>query len=178
MFLRRTTVDEISAVFDIIEQAKARIAGLGIDQWQTGYPDRAVIEGDVACGKSYVVVDDDGAVLGTAMFDAQGDPAYDELIEGAWLTDSDSSDPDYLVVHRVAVGDASAGRGVARHILSEAERVAVEQRLSSVRIDTHLGNAPMRAVLEKCGFTPCGVFLLANRNEPTRERVAYEKVIA
>lgn len=178
MQLRQTTVDDIDAAFEIIEQAKARIADLGIDQWQAGYPDRAVIERDVACGKSFVVVDDDGAILGTAMFDEEGEPAYDELVEGAWKTTSSSSEPGYLVVHRVAVGSASAGRGVARYILSEAERKALERGFASVRIDTHLGNAPMRGALEKCGYVQCGIFLLANRNESTRERVAYEKIVA
>ena len=178
MQLRQTTVEDIDAAFEIIEQARARIADLGIDQWQLGYPDRAVIERDVACAKSFVVVDDDGAILGTAMLYEEGDPAYDTLIEGAWKTASTSDDPGYLVVHRVAVGSASAGRGVARYLLSEAERIAVERGFQSVRIDTHLGNVPMRGLLEKCGYSQCGVFLLANREEPTRERVAYEKIVA
>ena len=178
MQLRQTKVEDIDAAFEIIEQARARIADLGIDQWQLGYPDRAVIERDVAYAKSFVVVDDDGAILGTAMLDEEGDPAYDTLIEGAWKTASTSDDPGYLVVHRVAVGSASAGRGVARYLLSEAERIAAECGFQSVRIDTHLGNVPMRGLLEKCGYSQCGVFLLANREEPTRERVAYEKIVA
>ena len=36
MQLRQTTVEDIDAAFEIIEQARARIADLGIDQWQLG----------------------------------------------------------------------------------------------------------------------------------------------
>ena len=178
MQLRQTTVEDIDAAFEIIEQARARIADLGIDQWQLGYPDRAVIERDVACAKSFVVVDDDGAILGTAMLDEEGDPAYDTLIEGAWKTASTSDDPGYLVVHRVAVGSASAGRGVARYLLSEAERIAAECGFQSVRIDTHRANVRMRGLACKRGYTECGVITLPYEHEADPTRIAYEKVLS
>lgn len=67
----------------------------------------------------------------------------------------------------------------AFEIIEQARaRIAAECGFQSVRIDTHLGNVPMRGLLEKCGYSQCGVFLLANREEPTRERVAYEKIVA
>ena len=43
----------------------------------------------------------------------------------------------------------------------------------SVRIDTHRGNAPMRAMLERNGYLMCGSVYLENGEH----RVAYEKIV-
>ena len=175
MELRKTTACDVDAVMAIIEQARARIAQLGIDQWQGGYPNLQAIEGDVAAGKGYVAVDDLGGVCATAMVDHEGEPTYDELINCSWLTDSTSADPGYLVVHRVAVGDAGARRGLARFMLESVEEMARDRGYESVRIDTHEGNVPMRSLLSKCGYEECGVIMLSDPAEPTRERIAFEK---
>lgn len=234
--LRQMRVEDIDAVCGIIEQARVRLAGLGIDQWQGSYPDRAAIEGDVAAGRGYVVVGErertasgevargvnDGgsarggcgksaaaggesldratraacdaplgsvsdvsdassyvaqAVLASAMFDSSGEPTYDVIYEGAWLTECTSAEPAYLTVHRVAVTDGATGKGVASYLLGRAEDYARKLGCASVRIDTHAGNVPMQKLLAKCGYVHCGTILLADPAEPTRERLAFEKLV-
>ena len=52
-------------------------------------------------------------------------------------------------------------------------QMAKAQGRESVRIDTHQGNAPMRAMLERSGYVHCGSVYL----ETGEHRVAYEKCL-
>lgn len=174
MIMRPTMPSEIDAVMRILSDGRASLAALGIDQWQGGYPFRSTVEEDVAAGKSYVVEDEDGALLATAMVDFDGEVTYDE-IDGAWLTESTSANPGYACVHRLAVSASGKGRGAAKLVLNEACSMTRYEGLSSVRVDTHPGNVPMRSLLERCGFKLCGVIRIAHAGEDTPERVAYEK---
>ena len=83
----------------ILADGRASLAALGIDQWQGGYPHRAVIEDDTARGDSYVVEADD-RIVATAMIGFSGERDYDRIEEGSWLTSCTSERPCYGVVHR------------------------------------------------------------------------------
>lgn len=159
----------------IIEDGRRALGALGIDQWQGCYPHRGAIESDVASGASYVV-EESRRVLATVMIGFSGERDYD-LIEGAWLTDSRSDDPDYAVVHRLAVDAESLGRGVASFLLASAEDLSRDGGAASVRIDTHPGNRPMRRLLEKSGFAQCGTIYIAHAEKGVPERIAYEKLV-
>lgn len=121
--------------------------------------------------------DAEGVIIATAMIGTSGEPTYDVIYDGAWLTDSSSVYPRYVTVHRVAVADGATGRGVARFLLGEAVRIAQVCGAQSVRIDTHEGNTPMRGLLRSCGFAECGVIMLDDPLEPTPERLAFEKLV-
>lgn len=43
--LRVAALSEVELAMDIINQAKAHLRAQGIDQWQTGYPDRDCLTG-------------------------------------------------------------------------------------------------------------------------------------
>lgn len=175
MKYRQACEQDISRIMEILTDGKMSIGMLNIDQWQGDYPKREIVEADVAQGASYVV-EDDGKLIATAMTSYDGESIYDD-IQGAWLTSSTSKAPRYVVVHRVAVSRDSLGKGVARFLLAEAEAAARDKGCESVRIDTHEGNAPMRTLLTKSGYTECGIVLIEHAEEATPERIAYEKIL-
>lgn len=177
MQFRRTREDDIDSVMSIIAECRSSIAALGIDQWQGGYPHRGVIEGDVLGGDSYLVEDEGGRVIATAMVGFAGERDYDRIEGGSWLTSCTSDDPCYGVVHRVAVSSARRGCGAASYLLKRAEGLARERGRSSVRVDTHPGNVPMRRLLEKCGYAECGTIYIAHAEEASPDRIAYEKLV-
>ena len=160
---------------EIYADGRRALAALGIDQWQNGQPSRDVVEADVARGETFVVVDADG-IGGVAMIGAGGEPTYDS-IDGAWLTKSTSSNPSYLVVHRIATAADHAHRGMAKGLFSFAEQRARELGKVSVRIDTHQGNVRMRTLMKRLGYAERGIILLEPGAEGTRERVAFEKLV-
>jgi len=102
--LRVAALSEVELAMDIINQAKAHLRAQGIDQWQTGYPDRDCLERDVRTGKGYFL-EEDGIPLGYLCVDFDGEPAYDHL-NGTWAREE-----PYVVVHRLALSDAARGRG-------------------------------------------------------------------
>ena len=175
MLIRKTTVYDIDAVMAVIEEARRTIAALGIDQWQNGTPNRAMIEEDVALGQSRCVVDDQGMVVGTFALISNGEPTYDRIFEGAWtLADADDAgNCGYLAIHRVAIAVAKRGSGISTAILDCAAQTARELGRHSLRIDTHRGNVVMRRMLEKHGFAHKGTIYLQN-GDP---RVAYERIL-
>ena len=61
----------------------------------------------------------------------------------------------YGVVHRLC--SPGRAKGAATACLQFCM-----QRCESLRIDTHQNNLPMRSLLHKLGFAPCGVIRLAN----------------
>ena len=144
---------DLDAVMDVVAQARRAIARLGIDQWQDGYPGREVIEADIARGIGYVF-ENEGAIAGYLALAPSPEPVY-ERIDGAWLANG-----EYLTVHRSCASEELArSRGVA-----------------SVRADTHRGNAVMRHLLEKRGFTYCGTVAYdVTAGDPLR--AAYEKSV-
>lgn len=157
--------EDIPAIKDIINQAKVRLANLGIDQWQSGYPNEESLLNDISNKNGYVVIDKNVVVAYAAIiFD--GEPTYTH-IDGQWLTDQ-----SYVVVHRIAVADDMLRRGVGAYVMQTAERKALRRGVHSFRIDTHFGNRVMRNLIRKHGFTLCGIVQVRDG-----QRMAYEKVL-
>jgi GNAT superfamily N-acetyltransferase len=178
--IRRTAQNDIGALMAIFDEARRTIAALGIDQWQDGYPNTSVIESDVEKEYSHcaeLISDSTSAVCATFALVGDGDPCYDKIFDGAWLTNAGTSslgrDIGYLAIHRVAISVSCRGCGIASQIMAFASDYAKKLGKNSLRIDTHEGNVVMRRMLEKQGFTHCGTIYLANGDK----RVAYEKVL-
>ncbi len=170
MEFRRTEAADVPALLALFAEARETIAALGIDQWQDGYPDRDTVLGDVKNGVSWIAVSE-GRIAGTLACIGSGEPTYDVIEDGEWLTGNGNR--AYLAVHRVAVAVRCRGTGVSGAMMDFAAQRAREAGFGSVRIDTHEGNAVMRRMLEKNGFLPCGIIHLQNGDR----RVAYEKRI-
>ena len=149
MIFRKATVEDISAVAEIMAAASRRLGAAGVDQWQRGYPNRTSVERDV---------EDGGAVIFT------GEPAYDDLTGGEWLTSG-----DYACVHRVCVNEIFVGMGFSKQFMMAVEAMAAE-RVASIRIDTHPDNKIMQGLIRTMDYTYCGDVVIESR------RLAYEKI--
>ena len=86
------------------------------------------------------------------------EPTY-SYIDGAWLTDE-----PYGVIHRMA--SYPDVHGIFAAIIDFAAA-----RHAHLRIDTHRDNRIMRHLIEKHGFTYCGIIWLTDGTE----RLAYER---
>lgn len=179
MKIRKTKIRDFDAIMPIFDEARGTIAALGIDQWQNGYPSREVIERDIELSQSHVVTDGgvctasgrlDGEIVATFALIFDGEPTYDKIYDGEWLTGGSDS---YIAIHRVAISVARRGSGIAGAIIAYAADAARSLGRKSLRIDTHRGNIVMRKMLEKQGFSHCGTIYLENGDE----RVAYELVL-
>ena len=56
--LRHTTSRDTDRIMEIVEGARAFLKSQGLDQWQKGYPDRAIFASDAQTGLGYVLEED------------------------------------------------------------------------------------------------------------------------
>lgn len=165
----QATIDELPAVIEIINHAKEYLALLGIDQWQNGYPNEAVMVNDIAHKECYIVQREDHYIMATAMFTTRMEPTY-AVIEGKWLT---APTAVYGVIHRMAVHDDYRGAGMAQFIFDQCEGYLKENNIASMRIDTHHDNKGMQQLLDKRGYSRCGTIVLDDGSL----RLAFEKLV-
>ena len=167
MKFRKTIIEDIKNVMQIIDDAKEYFRKNGIDQWQNGYPNSDVIYGDIKNNSSYVL-ESENRILATAMVSFEEDKSYKNIYHGKWLNSG-----DYAVIHRIAVNEKYKGNGIASDIIKEVENLCKENKVNSIKIDTHKDNISMQKLLEKNDFKYCGIIYL----EDGSQRIAFEKII-
>lgn len=165
---RRAEKQDFDAINNLLGDARVRMAALGIDQWQDGYPEPELIAADIESGIG-IVAESEGALAGYMVLLSEVEPIY-EHIDGAWINNG-----GYATVHRMAVDGSFCGSGLSSAMLAYAGDFARENGLQSVRADTHRGNVRMRRLLEKNAYLYCGEVLYDVPGDPVR--VAYEKEV-
>ncbi len=159
MEIRHAQPEDLPVIQRLYEDARAYMRCSGNPtQWSGGYPQKALIEKDIAEGNCYVCTEA-GKTLGVFCYFEQPDPTYRRILQGAWQNDA-----PYGVIHRIAVG--VHGRGVADFCYDWCFA-----RCGNLKIDTHEENLPMQKSLRKNGFVRCGIIYLEN-GDP---RVAFQK---
>ena len=175
--VRPASVADIPAIAAAFEDGRRALAQMSVPQWQGEYPNELDAADDIKRGISYVACDGDGTVLGVLAYTLDGEPTYD-AVDGAWLTDSASSNPTYATIHRCAVSASAARQGVMSALMCAVEDMARAAGAKSIRIDTHPNNVRMHGLAIKLGFTQCGTITLPYKDEVDPTRFVYEKVIA
>ena len=164
----RAELHDMADIMLIADEASAYLTAKGIRQRRGGYFDPGVIRKDIVAGNCWLFTyEGDGA--GCMTLRLGGEPAYDGL-PLSWLTEREA----YGTVYRVAVRDIFHGRGLAGEMMQLAEDLTCGRGLASIRLDTHVDNVGMRSLLERRGYTFCGVFQRPDA-AGDGQRAAYEK---
>ncbi len=161
--LRHATSRDLPDALAIIDQAKSFLRAQGIDQWQDGYPDEAILRADIEAQRGYFLMAD-GEIAGYLCIDFGGEPAYDH-IDGAWL-----SDAPYGVVHRLALLPAFRGRALSDAAFDLAAALCRARGVRSLRADTDGCNLRMQRALARSGFVRCGTIFFQGG-----DKLAFEK---
>lgn len=170
MILRPSTLLDIPRILEIIDDAKALLKSLGINQWQNGYPNQKQIENDIQNKESFVVVNEVDEIMATTMFTTRKEPTYKKVIDGNWIVDE--SKP-YGVIHRLAMSKDFRGQGIAKFVFDELHDKLKNQGIKSLKIDTHEENMGMQSLIKKMGYQYCGIIYTSYGDK----RLAFEKVI-
>lgn len=171
MNFRAAMKEDLPRIWEITNMAKAQLKGLGLDQWQTGYPSLENWQEDIAGGMAYVA-EEDAIILGAFAYQVTPDVSYGLIENGAWLTEG-----PYASMHRVIVADGCKGKGLAGKMFAYGFSMARRAGFGSVRIDTHPGNLPMQHALKKAGFLACGDIYLATGPEKGERRIGFERLL-
>ena len=144
MEIRKTTLQDVDTVLDVFAAAKRYMRANGnASQWGDEYPDRSIVTYDIACGSSYVMLEN-GEIVGTFALFLGEDESYRVIEDGAWHLDQ-----PYGTIHRLA------SNGKARSV-SKACFDFCTGLSDYVRVDTHADNRAMQAAIEGYGFRKCG----------------------
>ena len=162
MNIRLASTNDIAAIMRVMDAARAIMRASGnMHQWEDGYPSELVVMTDIERQGGYVIEEDDKVVAYFA-FLPQPEPTYSTIYEGEWL---DNSQP-YHVIHRIA--SYPFVHGIFSRIMDFCF-----SHSTNIRIDTHRDNHIMQHVIQKHGFTYCGIIYLLSGDE----RLAYQKML-
>lgn len=159
MIIRKTRPDELDLLTKMYEHARLFMAGHGNPaQWGQTYPKRTLIAADIASGCSYVC-EEHGQIIATFYYKTGPDDTYRRIYCGDWLNER-----PYGVVHRIT------SNGTVKGAASFCLEWAFEQ-CGNLKIDTHKDNRIMQHLLDKNGFSYCGIIY----TDDGSERMAYQK---
>ena len=158
MKIRKATLDDIDSLNKLYEHARQEmIKNNNPLQWGNTEPSTDKLISRIKDGNHYIV-EKDGVFCGAFSAIPGRDPTYTHIV-GKWLNDN-----PYITIHTIASNNKEKG------VLKAAIDFGFTLE-NTVRIDTHENNTIMKHLLEKYGFTYCGVIYLEN-SEP---RHAYMK---
>ena len=144
MNVRRATPADLGEIMRVYDAAKKYMRQNGnYSQWVRGYPQRELIEEDIAEGRCFVCEEE--GIHGVFAFILGEDPTYAVIENGAWLNDR-----PYGTIHRI--GSDGEKSGILRHAADYGLK-----RTKDLRIDTHEANKIMQALVESYGFRRCGI---------------------
>lgn len=167
---RKASSADFDEAYKILRDAAKRMIQLGRRQWDENYPQKTDLMNDLAVGDAYVL-ECSGKVVAYAVVSFAGEPAYDALTDGLWLTNG-----SYAVVHRMAVSLQERRTGLAALFFKYVEEMCVQRGVCSIKVDTNYDNVEMLGLLERLGFVKCGT-VFYDREGGRIERLAFEKVL-
>ena len=160
--IRTATQEDVPYIMPLFDEARAKMQASGNSrQWINGYPSVEKVLEDIRQNGAFVVEEKESIVAYFAFLPSP-EPTYGKIVGGKWLDDRSS----YHVVHRIA----------AKHGVHGIFSLMLEYAFSldaNIRIDTHRDNVIMQHLLQKHGFSYCGVIYLLSGDE----RLAYQKII-
>lgn len=162
---RNAVISDREPIWQILQQAIERRKKDGSNQWQDGYPNFETVENDIKSNFGFVL-ESGNQIMAYAALIFEVEPAY-EVIDGKWL-----STGKYAVVHRVAVSDKFAGKGIATQVFKEIEKIAISKNIFSIKVDTNFDNVPLLKILIKLNYTYCGEVYFRGS-----VRKAFEKIL-
>jgi ribosomal protein S18 acetylase RimI-like enzyme len=164
MRIRLASQDDIAALMELVRRVVPLMRAAGNLQWNDDYPNATVFERDVALRQLWVA-EIDGALAGVAALTTDQEPEY---ADAGWDIEEAA-----VVVHRLAVDPAFRGAGVAIALMHQAEVIAVEKRITVLRVDTNTQNEATQRLFPRLGYTLAGEIGLQFR--PDLRFFCYEK---
>jgi len=161
MEIRKARPEDLGTIMPIYENARKFMRDTGNkNQWINGYPSHELIQKDIASGHCFVG-EEDGCIKMAFAFIIGADPTYSLIEDGAWLNDE-----PYGTIHRIA----------GNHSVKGALGMCIDYCAAltdNLRVDTHADNKIMQKLMERYGFTYCGIIYAVNGTP----RLAYQKKI-
>lgn len=145
--VRHATPEDEQEISRLVKAAVAWLATRNTDQWQNtallkGDPERTRAK-SVDRGEIYVVVDNDGRIVGSFALDSYADPDF-------WSSTDHPDDALYL--HRMVRDRSINNHSIGDVILDYASRQAAQQGKHWLRLDAWRTNTGLHDYYKRHGF--------------------------
>lgn len=167
---RPAVPEDLNDIMLIVRQARNYLKRHRVNQWQGRYPSAEDLLERVEQGICHVLTYG-GRVAAVFCLTLGPEECYDNLTDGKWRGGEDCA-----VLHLTAVGAPFRGSGLSERLIGAAEALAQAMGASSLRVDTHRHNEPMKALLRRSGFDFRGNVLVDEEEGLDPRRQAFEKI--
>ncbi|MBM4765213.1 GNAT family N-acetyltransferase [Bacillus sp. B15-48] len=164
----RAKNDEVILITEMFEDCKSYLERRSILQWDEQYPNQDYFEMAFKDGNLFVLKID-GEIQGAMVLDEWQTP---EWKEANWT----EVEGKILILHSFCVHPSVQGGGYGRKMLNFAEKFAMEQGYSVLRLDAYSGNEAAFRFYEKRGYNRTGVIELEGKPKGHEKYYCYEKL--
>lgn len=166
MIIRKALISDLHQIMKVYQSCVAGMIKLGIDQWDSTYPNISIIRNDILEENFYVGIIKDEIVAGIKI-DQKQDPTYLTI---NWKDKSNK----FIVVHRLCSSPSVWSKGVGSQMMIFAEKLAANMNCSSIRLDTYINNPKAIMFYEKLQYKKLGSINL----KPNKDvYYCFEKII-
>ena len=155
--IRLAKIIEIPRILAITKACAKDMIRQNILQWNEEYPSKNAFENDIKRNELYVFISDD-TIIGCMVLTTTMDTEY---IPINWLSVNDNN----LYIHRLAIHPEKQGRGFAQMLMDFAEQFAIDNKYTSIRLDTFSKNARNQKFYEIRGFKRLGEIHFPKQSE-------------
>jgi len=148
--IRKGIPKDIIQAAQVLEEVKAYMLNIGIDQWDQECPNRIVLTQDIYREEAFIY-EEQGELLAYMALNEKCDQEYAEL---NWKTAT-----PFVVIHRLYVKPSAQGKGISSKMIKYAEQFALENKYQSIRFDAFSLNETANAVYIKKGYASVGTVL-------------------
>jgi len=166
MIIRKANKKDLNNIMKMYKSCVTGMLKNGINQWDDIYPNTEIISEDLNV-RTYYVAEIDGTIVGGVNIDKNQDNTYLAI---NWKDKSDS----FLVVHRLGVKEEFWNKKIGKYLMLFAEKLVIEKRLKSIRLDTYSGNPKAMEFYRRLGYAELGMIDL----KPDKDKYyCFEKII-
>ncbi|MBT8246143.1 MAG: GNAT family N-acetyltransferase [Winogradskyella sp.] len=146
--IRKARLSDIEEVMMLSKACAKHMISNGIYQWNEHYPNKKAFIEDITRDELYILEIDD-KIVGTLVISNYMDEEY---IPVQWLTKNKNN----LYIHRLAILPEYQSKGYAQQFMSFAEKFAIENDYTSIRLDTFSKNKRNQKFYDLRGYKRLG----------------------
>ena len=140
--------NQIEEVYSVFSAAIENMEKQGIHQWDEIYPDKAILEEDIAKNQMYIgKIDNEIAVCFVL-----SEECDEEYKNGKWQY----PDAKFNVIHRLCVNPKFQNKGIATQTMIYIEKTSKAQGYEVIRLDCFTKNPYSHKLYEKAGYSVVG----------------------
>ncbi len=146
--IRKAVATDIEAIIALTKACAKAMVAKGVYQWNEHYPNKDAFINDINRNELYVL-EIDAQVGGCIVISTHMDEEYMPI---NWLTENKNN----IYIHRLAVHPKHQGLGYAQQLMTFAKQFAIDNKFSSIRLDTFSHNKRNQKFYELRGYKRLG----------------------